>query len=295
MKIWDEYYLADSIPDALNKLASSSNSVQLIAGGTDLLLEIEQGRHLPVRTLIDVTNIPELTTIELREEFLFVGAAAPLSQVVASSLVQKHAEALHEAAGLIGGPQVRNVATLGGNVAHALPAADGTIALLALDSFAEIACKEGVRRLPLHKLFLGPGKSALDARKEIIVGFYIPQKKEKQSSVHRRVMRPQGVAIAILNMAVWLWRESEQIRDVHIAVGPGGPVPTRALKTEDFLKEKHLDESSIDKAVEILLSEARFRTSRYRATLAYRQHLAGILLRETMQISWNRTFPDYIE
>ena len=288
MKIWDEYFLANSITAALEKLAANSNSVQIIAGGTDLLLDIEQGRHPPVHTLVDVTNIPELLSIEMRGEYLFVGAGTPLSRIVESKLVQEKAEALYEAVRLIGGPQVRNVATLGGNVAHALPAADGTIALLALDAYAEIASLDGSRKQPLHELFLGPGKSTLDPRKDLLVGFYIPDRQVGQASVHKRVMRPQGVAIAILNMSVWLWREQDKVKDVHIAVGPGGPIPTRAFETEKFLANKVIDEENIAEAHKVLLSETHFRTSRHRATSEYREHIAGVLLKETLQIAWER-------
>ena len=292
MKIWDEYYIANSISDALQKLASTSDSVQLIAGGTDLLLDIEQGRRTPVHTLIDVTNIPELTVIELRGEYLYIGAASPLSQIVKSSQVAENAEALHEAAGLIGGPQVRNVATLGGNVAHALPAADGTIALLALDAWAEIRNLDETRKLPLSALFLGPGKSVLDTSKDLLVGFYVRKKENTQASIHRRVMRPQGVAIAVLNMAVWLWRKGDEVYDLHIAVGPGGPIPTRALQAEGFLRGKTINEENVAEAILLLLDELHFRTSRHRATSEYRQHLAGVLLRETLQTAWQRTFND---
>ena len=92
-----------------------------------------------------------------RGRSLFIGAAVPLSHIARHPLVAQHAEALREACELIGGPQVRNVATLGGNVAHALPAADGTIALLALDATAEIASLNGSRRLPVAELFEGQG------------------------------------------------------------------------------------------------------------------------------------------
>ena len=134
---------------------------------------------------------------------MFVGAAAPLNRIVASPLVRQHARALSEACGLIGGPQVRNTATLGGNVAHALPAGDGTIALLALGAQAEIASLEGYRRVSHVDLFLGPGRSALDGNREILLGFYLPAIKWHQASAHRRVMRPQGVAIAILKCRLY--------------------------------------------------------------------------------------------
>ena len=289
MAIWENYHLARNVQDALEALASAPGSARCVAGGTDLLLDLQQGRHPPVHTLVDVTGMPETTALEIRSGELFIGSAAPLRQIVHSSLVAAHAQALVEACALIGGPQVRNTATLGGNVCHALPAADGTIALLALDGVAEIADKNGARRAPLQTLFQGPGKSTLNPRAELLLGFYIPLKGAGQGSTHRRVMRPQGVAIAILNMAVWVQRQAERIQDIRIAVGPAGPTPFRAHKTEDFLRGSVFSSELFSGALETLLGEAKFRTSPHRSTAEYRRHLSGVLLRETLSAAWQRT------
>ena len=164
MTAWKTYHLSRSVEDALQALAGAQGSVRLVAGGTDLLLDLQQGRHPPVDLLVDITNIPEMSRVELRPDGLYVGAALPLNHLTSSPLLQQHAPALVEACGLIGGPQVRNTATLGGNVAHALPAGDGTIAALALDAQVEIASRAGRRIVPMESLFLGPGRSALDSR-----------------------------------------------------------------------------------------------------------------------------------
>ena len=288
MTIWKNYYLATSLPEALQALADAPGPARLIAGGTDLLLDLQQGRHPPVHTLVDVTRIPEMTALEIRQDRLFVGGAVPLNQVVDSPLVQWHAQALYEAACLIGGPQVRNTATLGGNVAHALPAGDGTIALLALDALAEVASQQGCRLVPMRDLFLGPGRSALQARGEVLVGFYLPSRKPGHGSAFQRIMRPQGVAIAILNMAVWLHREGDRVVDVRIAVGPSGPSPFRALAAEGSLRSQPFSHALFERALEALLGETRFRTSKHRATVEYRREMAGVLLADTFQQAWQR-------
>lgn len=288
MKIWKNYLLPQNLPEALNALAAEPGTARPIAGGTDLLLDIQQGRHPPVDTLVDVTRLPELNALEIRQDQLYVGAGVPLNRIVASTLVNEQAQALVEACALIGGPQVRNTATLGGNVAHALPAADGTIALLALGAQAEVASPEGARRMPLGGLFLGPGRSALDPKREILVGFYLPLKGPHQGTAFRRVMRPQGVAIAILNMAAWIQRNGDIISDLRMSVGPGGPTPFRAYTAEDILRGKPLNPGSLALALEAVLSEARFRTSPHRSTLEYRQHLAGVLLEDVLTTAWER-------
>ncbi len=263
----------------------------IVAGGTDLILDLQQGRHAPVERLVDVTTVREMCVLEIRGDQLYIGAAVPINRIVRSTEVLRHARALIEAADLIGGPQVRNTATLGGNVAHALPAADGTIALLALDAQVEIAHKAGMRRVPIAELFLGPGKSAIIPGEEILAGFYIPLLQEQQGSAFRRVMRPQGVALPILNLAAWVWREGDHLHDLRIAVGPGGPVPHRATRAEDALRGRVFNDESLEQALETLLQQARFRTSAHRATSQYRRHLVGGLLREVLTCAWERTMP----
>lgn len=288
MTIWKNYFLAQSVQEALDALAQSAGQARPIAGGTDLLLDLQQGRHPPLDTLVDLTHIAEMRELEARADKLFIGAALPLNRIVADPLVQKHAPALVDAASLIGGPQVRNTATLGGNVCHALPAADGTISLLALNATAVVASLEGRCEIPLGELFRGPGKSALDPAREILVGFHLPLRLPGQASAFRRVMRPQGVAIAILNLGVWLERSAGRIADIRISIGPAGPTPLRAVQAEAALRGRTPDQASLAAAVSALLSECRFRTSPHRATEAYRRAMAEVLLRETFEIAWQR-------
>lgn len=292
MSRWQTYHLADSVSDALAALANAPGPTCLIGGGTDLLLDIEQGRHAPVHTLVDVTRIAEMTAVEKRADGIFVGAAAPLSHLVASPLLAEHTPALVEACALIGGPQVRNTATLGGNVAHALPAGDGAIALIALDAEAEIASTGGRRRLPVADLYRGPGQSTLHPTADLLVGFHLAPRASDEASAFRRVMRPQGVAIAILNMGVWLRRSGGVIASIRLAAGPAGPTPRRLRQTEATLSGQSPANGALDAALDTLLAETRFRTSPHRASAAYRRHLAGVLLHETMLAAWERTQAD---
>ena len=285
MPLWKNYYLAQSIPDALEEL---SQEARLIAGGTDLLLEIQQGVQPPVESLIDVSNIPELITLEIRGDELFVGAAVTLNQIVASPQVQQHAQALSEACNLIGGPQVRNTATLGGNVAHSLPAADGTIALLALNARAEAINLEGSRITNLEDLFIGPRRSTLEVNKEILVGFYLPLRRTGQASAFQRVMRPQGVALPVLNIAVWLQRKEDRVEDIRLALGPSGPKPIRARKAENTIRGERITHTLLDRAYLDILDDVHLRTSPYRASAEYRQHLARILMQEVLEVAWDR-------
>jgi CO/xanthine dehydrogenase FAD-binding subunit len=291
MNLWQEYKRPASIAEAIQNLTSASGSVMPIAGGTDLLLDLKQGRHAPVHTLIDLTFVPEMSLLELRGDELFIGAAVAVNRVALDPLVGTHAQALVEAANLIAGPQVRNTATLGGNVAHALPAADGTIALTALNAQAEVASPAGTRRMPFTALFAGPGKSALDKGKEIIVGFYIPitnYQSRITASCFKRIMRPQGVALPILNCAVWLERQKDVVKDIHIAVGPGGPIPFRATEAEDVLRGRSFNEEIFSRTLEALLAQVKFRTSARRASADYRKHIVGGLFSDVFEAAWER-------
>lgn len=289
MTRWQTYHLADSVPDALAALANAPGLACIIGGGTDLLLDIEQGRHAPVHTLVDVTRIAEMTTVEEREESIFVGASAPLHQLVGSPLLNEQHPALVEACGLIGGPQVRNTATLGGNVAHALPAGDGAIALITLDAQAEVASLAGRRLVPVAELYRGPGQSTLHPTADLLVGFHLAPRGGGEASAFRRVMRPQGVAIAILNMGVWLRRSDSVIASIRVAAGPSGPTPHRLHETEATLSGQSPTNGALSAALDALLAETRFRTSPHRASADYRRHLAGVLLHETLLVAWERT------
>ncbi|KUK45778.1 MAG: Putative oxidoreductase [Anaerolinea thermophila] len=289
MHLWQEFRQPNSISEAIEDLLNAPAPVVPIAGGTDLLLEMRQGRHEPANTLIDLTSVPEMNLIEKRGDSLYIGACVPISQILTSTLVRNNAEALIEACDLIAGPQVRNTATLGGNVAHALPAADGTIALAALGASAEIANHNGLRMLPILELFLGPGKSAIDKTSELIAGFYIPLSTQGQASAFKRIMRPQGVALPILNCAVWLEREERTVKEVRIAIGPGGPTPFRPTAAEALMQNQILDDELIKEAVKVVLEQGSFRTSPRRATSEYRKHIVAGLFRDTFNQAWERS------
>ncbi|MHB8112508.1 MAG: FAD binding domain-containing protein [Bellilinea sp.] len=288
MKLWSKYVMAATVDEAVQALAQAGGKAKPVAGGTDLLLELQQGRQAPVHTLVDVSAIPDLQRLEVRGGQLFVGAGVPVARIVQHPLMRLHAPAVVEACGLIGGPQVRNTATLGGNVAHALPAADGMISLAAMDAVAEVAGANGLRLVPLLELFRGLGKSVLTENHEILVGFYLPLRTAGHGSAFSRVMRPTGVALPILNLAVWLQRSGEIIECVRIAVGPAGPTPQRALAVEEFLYGKPYTTETAAQAVEVIRSTMKFRTSPRRATAEYRQHLVGVLLLEVLEKAWQR-------
>ena len=283
MNNFQEYLQPKSQQEALQNLSSASGSVAVVAGGTDLLLELRQGRHPAVQRLVDVSEIKSLCEIKQEGDQIYLGAGVTHKEIISDPLLNEHAHCVVEGCGLIGGPQVRNVATIGGNVAHALPAGDGTIALLALDTEVQLVTTEGSTWQPLIDIFAGPGKVHFDRRKALVAGFRFHSKGEREGSAFHRVMRPQGVAIAILNMAAWLKAGPEgEIEKIRISCGPAGPKPFRAYETEQFLTGKKWEDAVLKEAVDVLAGEVSLRTSAHRATKEYRHKLLPVLLEKVI-------------
>lgn len=289
MDTCQHYLQPQTLSEAIEILSTYRGQSAVIAGGTDLLLDLQQGRHDGVEALVDVSGVSEMKRLEEEGESIYLGAAVTHKQIVSSPLMQTHAQCVVEGAGLIGGPQVRNVATIGGNVSHALPAGDGTISLLALDTEVEIASPTGNRWEPLVEIFAGPGKVTFDRESELVAGFRFRKRGPGEGSAFHRVMRPQGVAIAILNMSGWVrLDQAGSLADVRIAVGPAGPKPFRAFQTEAFLRDRSLDDDTIQQAAAVLDGEVSMRTSRHRATKEYRHALLPVLLNTVLPLAVSR-------
>ncbi len=308
MAHWDHYTLPTTVTEAVQTLAAGS--ARVVAGGTDLLLDLQQGRERPIGTLVDVTRIPELTTITRAGGRLSIGAAVTHTRLVREPLLARAATCLVESCGVIGGPQVRNVATLGGNVAHALPAGDGTLALVALDAEAEVAgpvldtpggeaagSGAGRRWLPVRALYAGPGRSAVDQTRELIVQFRFTAAEGRTATAYKRIMRPQGVALPILALAVWVRLDAagERFEAARLALGPAGPTPLRCEQAEAFLAGRPADTETLRAAIPLALEEARLRTSPHRATADYRRELVPALMERALALAVQRAQTGVVE
>jgi len=289
MNLFHNYEKPKTLEEAVKILSEAPEKTAVMAGGTDLLLDIRQGRHPEVDLMVDISEVKEMGTIALEGDCVFLGAAATHTQIISNPIIRENGQCVVEGCGLVGGPQVRNVATIGGNAAHALPAGDGTVALLSMDTEVELASSEGTRRLPLIEIFSGPGKVTFDRSRELVVGFRFKKKSKGEASAFHRVMRPQGVAIAILNMSAWVKVADEKITDVRISCGPAGPTPFRGYGTEEFIKGKSIYEGFFIEASRILGEEVSVRTSAYRATREYRRQLLPVLLQQVLEGAVSRS------
>lgn len=285
---WQAYHTPQSVDEALSLLSQYAGGAQIVAGGTDLILDMQQGNHSAPQALIDVTTIRDLDQIREDNGWIVIGAAATHAAIEASPLIRHHGAALAESCSVVGGPQVRNVATIGGNVAHALPAADGTIGLLALNAEVQVCTWNGAAVectwQPLLSIFAGPGKNRLAAN-QMIGAFRFPVRAPRSGSAFDRIMRPQGVALPILGVAAQVTLDESGRRAVaaSIAVGPAGPIPFRATESETILLgAPALDETVLEPAIAAAQRQAELRTSKHRASKEYRHEMIAVLLRRVL-------------
>jgi carbon-monoxide dehydrogenase medium subunit len=247
---------------------------RVIGGGTDFLVETRRGLHRSAAAIVDATRIEGLGQIDEADGYITIGCGVTHRQIVHNSRIQAHGTCLVESCGVIGGPQVRNVGTLAGNVAHALPAGDGTIGLLALEGEAQIASPEGTRWLPVKDSFTGPGRSVIDRHKEVLTRLRFRPTGPHEGSAHHRVMRPQGLCLPIISMAARVrLNDVGEIAAVTISMGPVGPVPWIATPAMELLLGQPPTAALFAEAAEVVLSKVSLRTSKYRATREYRESM----------------------
>lgn len=291
MKLWNHYHSPKTVEEAVSILKDYGGNARVIAGGTDLLIDLraENSSHIQ-EALVDITAIADLCDITADEQFIYIGAGVTHAQIVKSHALADKATCLVESCGVVGGPQVRNVGTLGGNVAHALPAGDGTTSLVALDAHAEVV-KDGKRQwVPITEMFLGPGRSLLNATQDVLVRFRFKGAAAKQGTAFSRIMRPQGVALPILGCAVWvqLSEAGDTYDDVRVCIGPVAPTPTRAAEVEAALRGQPATEDTLNAAIAAANEHIHPRTSKYRATADYRREMLDVLLRRTLPLAVER-------
>ncbi len=286
-----------SVEEAVHWLNHYDGRARVIGGGTDLLLEIQQGRSPAVEAMIDTSRIEGLNRIGIEDDHIVIGCAVTHTQIVKDPFIIRFGTCLAESCGVIGGPQVRNVATLAGNVAHAMPAGDGSIGLLALGAEVEVADAAGQRWMPLSGVYLGPGQSAIDHHRALLTRLRFQPTAPAEASAYKRIMRPQGVALPMLAMAVRLQLgDDDTISSVRIGLGPAGPVPYLAETAMDLLTGGQAEAQQFEAAAEAVLASAHLRTSRFRATSEYRAamlrtHLPLLLNSASERARSGRTLP----
>ena len=289
VKRWQHYYTPTTVAEAIEILTRYDGEARVVGGGTDLLVETRRGLHKPVSAMVDVTHIEGLGEISIEDDYIIIGCGVTHSQIVRNEHILKRGSCLAESCGVIGGPQVRNVGTLAGNVAHALPAGDGTIGLLALGGEIEVTDIDGARWLPLQESFRGPGKSFIDRYRQVLTRLRFRPTGAGEGSAHHRVMRPQGLCLPIISMGVRVALDAENlISDARISMGPVGPVPYLAEPAMQVLVGGPATASQFAKATEVALQDVELRASKYRATREYREQMVRTFLPDILKRAANR-------
>ncbi len=267
---WESYHTPESVEEALELLQHYDGRARVVGGGTDILVEIRRGLRRPFEAMVDVSGIAGLGSISRTQDHIVIGCGVTHAQIVVDERIVRHGTCLAESCGVIGGPQVRNAGTLAGNVAHALPAGDGTIGLLALRGEVEIASTTGSRWIPAKDTFVGPGKSVIDRQREVLTRLRFKPTGAGEGSAFHRVMRPQGLCLPIISMAARLEVDGDTITAASIGMGPVGPVPWFAAPAAEALVGGTTSTEQYDKAVDVVLDNVTLRASKYRATEEYR-------------------------
>jgi len=278
-----EYYEPRSLKEALELLDKYRDQARILAGGTDLLVKMK-ARLVEPRVVINVKKIDGLRYIVEDGELVRIGALTRLRDVENSELVKKYIPALHDAVKSMGSIQIRNMATIGGNLCNASPAADTAPPLLVHNAKVVLSSVGGDRVLPLAEFFKGPGLTVLkpnELLREIIV-----EKSIAGSSAFKKVSRV-AVDLAIASAAVYVEVEDGFIRNARIALGSVAPKPLRAVKTESLLRGLRIDSREVLNALKTIDEEISPITD-VRSTSEYRRYASKVLVLDALEVAYAR-------
>jgi CO/xanthine dehydrogenase FAD-binding subunit len=281
-----EYYAPRSLEEALSLLDNQREETKVLAGGTDLIVQMKNGNARPA-VIVDAKKIPELNRLEWCEDGTFhIGAAVPLNKIVTFPPVIERFSILYQACSIIGSMQLRNRGTVGGNICNAAPSADSAPPLLCLGAQAIVARRGGSRIVPLDRFFSGPGKTVL-APHELLVEVEVPAPPTCSSGCYLRHTPRQDMDIAVVGVASFLVipQQNDRCREARIALGAVAPTPIRVPQAEAILTRKALTEEAIEEAAERAAEAAR-PISDARGSAEYRQEITKVLTRRALKRAW---------
>ena len=282
-----EYHKATSLREAL-ELLSKLEGAKVLAGGTDLVVDIKIGRYKP-KHVVDVSGLKELKFIEDTGEALRIGALTTIQEILDSPLVELKAPLLKHAAEHFAYWQIRNVATIGGNLCNASPAADMAPPLLVYDAVLRAASIEGERYIPITEFFLGPRETAL-RKGELLVEVVVPYKKFAGYGVsYAKVGRRRGHDISVVAVACAVRLSDGVVADARIALNSVAPKPVRAYSVERAAVGKEPTVEAFREVAELVEKDISPITD-VRAPAWYRLHLSKLLVRECLLEASKRAF-----
>ncbi len=278
-----------ALPDTLDSCQQAlvdGPDVRLVAGGTDLLPQLKNG-VVSARRIVDLSGVPALKVLEpTAEGGLRVGAAVSARTLERSQPVRSQFAALAESAGVVGSYQIRNLATLGGNLSNAAPSADMAPPLLALDASLVVAGPRGRRRVPAADFFLGVRRSVL-APDEMLVEIVIPAPEPGSGGTYLRHTPRRELDIAVVGVASQLTVRNGRCVKARIALAAIAPVPLRASAAEERLQGESISPALIDEAADLAVA-ATSCISDQRGSADFRRHLVRVLTRRTLTTALER-------
>jgi xanthine dehydrogenase FAD-binding subunit len=265
----------DSLETAVAMLKADAD-LRVIAGGTDVLIRIQHGGDGWSR-LLSLRNIKALEAISLREDgTIVIGATAPFAKIFLDPIIREHLPSLAEAAVSMGGPQIRNVATIGGNICNGAVSGDSASTLFALEALLKLESEDGERIIPIHEFYAGPGKVHLRPG-ELLTAVLIPRSSYQGTGGHyiKFAMR-KAMDIATLGVSVICRVQDGLFEDLRIGLGVAAPVPIRCAEAEAYAKGRPVTVATCQEIGRLAVKATKARTS-WRASKDYREHLVEVL------------------
>lgn len=278
-----EYLQPTSLDEVLGHLTENGAGARPIAGGTDLLVQMKIERQSPT-CLISLAGVPELRTVT-PEGGLAIGAAVSIRKLADSESIRRAYTALAEACDAFSTMLIKIMATLGGNLCNASPAADTAPALIVFDADAELVSRTGSRSVPVEELFVGPGETVLRAG-EILRSVHLIEPAPGTGSAFLKVARVDA-DISQVCAAVRLVRDGDRIVDCGVSLGSVAPTPMRARRAEEHLRDQPFSGDRLEEAARIAAGETRPITD-VRATEQYRRQTSRVIVRDALESAWAR-------
>lgn len=291
MKPFD-YVAARTVDEAIEALASSKGPAKPLAGGTDLIVQMMEGRRSLDR-VVDVGRLSELRVLETDGDGqLRLGAATPCVDVYSDERVRREFPMLVDSASIIGSVQVQSRASIGGNLCNASPSADSIPTLICLNAQAVIAGPNGRRSVPVGEFCTGPGSTVL-APDELLIEIVIPAPGPGEGGKYLRYIPRNEMDIAVVGVGSWVrWdAESGRILEARITLGAVAPTPVRAPDAEAALIGQTPSRELVDEAAVLAVQAAR-PISDIRGSADYRRHLVSVLVRRTLVAALERAGAD---
>lgn len=278
----EAYLLPSTIEECLAILSRYQGEARVMAGGTDFMLGLKE-KNLQVKAIVDITMIPELQVLEFTTDALVIGAGVTHAQVSLYPQIRKCLPVLAGACASVGSPQIRNIATLAGNIVSAQPAADAAISLVALGAQAEVSSPRGNRAELVENLYAGVGKSKIDSTSELLTRIFVPMPGSQGGTAFTRFAAREALALPIVNTAAYVETDGGRIIRARIAIGPVATHPFRPFQAEQTLVGMKMDNyKGLEEVAHTASNEANPRDSLLRGSCEYRRALVKDLVLRTL-------------